>query len=139
MTDKEKFEGFKQGLINENEQKYGREIREKYGDEKVDQSNMKLRGMTEEQYENMTRLEEELKRTLAEAYKTGDPASEIAQRAADLHKQWLCCSWNEYSPEAHAGLAQMYVDDERFTAYYDVEQPGTTEFLRDAILIFTGN
>lgn len=138
MTDKEKFEGFKQQLIDENEQKYGREIREKYGNEKVDQSNLKFRGMTEEQYEKMTHLEKEFKRTLAEAYRTGDPASEIAQRAADLHKQWLCYSWNEYSAEAHAGLAQMYVDDERFTAYYDAEQSGTAQFLRDAILIYTG-
>src|SRR5690606_117157 len=32
MTDKEKFEGFKQQLIDDNETKYGKEIREKYGD-----------------------------------------------------------------------------------------------------------
>jgi len=31
MTDKEKFEGFKQKMIEENERKYGEEIREKYG------------------------------------------------------------------------------------------------------------
>jgi len=35
-------------------------------------------------------------------------------------------------------VAQMYVDDGRFTAYYDDKQPGTAEFLRDAILIYTG-
>ncbi|MFA6983864.1 MAG: TipAS antibiotic-recognition domain-containing protein, partial [Sedimentibacter sp.] len=43
-----------------------------------------------------------------------------------------------YDKEAHANLAQMYVDDERFTAYYDKAQPGATEFLRDAIWIYTG-
>ena len=75
---------------------------------------------------------------MAEAFKTGDPAGELAQKAADLHKQWLTYYWKEYSKEAHAGLAQMYVDDERFTAYYDKEQPGTAEFLRDAIHIYTG-
>jgi hypothetical protein len=32
----------------------------------------------------------------------------------------------------------MYVDDGRFTAYYDGEQPGTAKFLRDAVLIYTG-
>jgi len=45
---------------------------------------------------------------------------------------------HDYSKEAHAGVAQLYVDDERFTAYYDKEQPGTAAFLRDAILIYTG-
>ncbi|CAM3372974.1 MerR family transcriptional regulator [Marinicrinis lubricantis] len=138
MNDKQKFEGFKQQMIDENEQKYGKEIREKYGDETVNQSNEKLQNMTPEQYEEVTRLSNEVKDTLAEAFETGDPASDIAQKAAALHKKWLMFYWSEYSKEAHAGLAQMYVDDERFKAYYDERQPGTAEFLRDAIHIYTG-
>ncbi|GFZ31057.1 MerR family transcriptional regulator [Clostridium zeae] len=138
MSNKEKFEGFKQKLVDDNEKKYGREIREKYGDEAVNKSNNKIKNMTEEEHEKITRLTNEVTETLAEAFKTGDPAGELAQKAADLHKQWLCFYWDQYSKEAHAGLAQMYVDDERFTQYYDKEQPGTAEFLRDAILIYTG-
>ncbi|PYI54213.1 MerR family transcriptional regulator [Paenibacillus flagellatus] len=138
MTDKEKFEGFKQKLIDDNEAKYGKEVREKYGDEKVDKSNAKVKNMTKEQYEEVTRLAAEVTDTLAEAFKTGDPGSEVAQKAAELHKRWLTYYWGEYTKEAHAGVAQMYVDDERFRAYYDEKQPGTAEFLRDAILIYTG-
>ncbi len=138
MSDQEKFEGFKQKLIDDNERQYGREIREKYGDEAVERSNAKVKGMTKEQHEEVTRLTAEVNETLAEAFKTGDPAGELAQRAAELHKQWLCFYWSEYSKEAHAGLAQMYVDDERFRAYYDEHQPGTAEFLRDAIRVYTG-
>jgi hypothetical protein len=33
----------------------------------------------------------------------------------------------------------MYVDDPRFAAYYDQAQPGAAVFLRDAILVYTGN
>jgi len=138
MSDKEKFEGFKKKMIDENEKKYGKEAREKYGNEAVDESNRKLMNMTQEEYDKAVKLEKEFKDTLAEAFKTGDPAGELAQKAADLHKQWLTFYWNHYSKEAHAGLAQMYVDDERFKAYYDEKQPGTAEFLRDAILIYTG-
>lgn len=138
MSDQEKFEGFKKRMIEENEQKYGREIREKYGEDTVDQSNRKLMNMTEEEYKKVTELADEVNATLAEAYLTGDPAGELAQKAADLHRQWLTFYWTEYSKEAHAGVAQMYVDDERFTAYYDKEQPGTAKFLRDAIRIYTG-
>ena len=138
MSDKEKFEGFKQKMIDENERKYGNEIREKYGDDVVNKSNAKLHDMTETQYSEVTKLGEELAETLAEAFKTGDPAGELAQKAADMHKQWLMFYWPQYSPEAHAGLSQMYVDDERFTAHYDQEQPGTAAFLRDAIHIYTG-
>lgn len=138
MTDKERFEGFKQKMIDDNEEKYGKEIREKYGDETVDKSNQKIKNMTQEQQDEVTRLANEVIATLAEAFQNGDPSSELAQAAADLHKQWLSYYWNEYSKEAHAGLAQMYVDDERFKAYYDEKQPGTAEFLRDAIHIYTG-
>lgn len=138
MSDKEKFEGFKKKMIDENEKKYGKEAREKYGNEAVDESNRKLMNMTQEEYDKAVKLEKEFKDTLAEAFKTGDPAGELAQKAADLHKQWLTFYWNHYSKEAHAGLAQMYVDDERFKAYYDEKQPGTAEFLREAILIYTG-
>ena len=138
MMDKEKFVGFKEKAIKENEEKYGAEIRKKYGNDTVDGSNQKLKNMTQEDFERVTKLEQELIETLAEAFKTGDPASELAQRAADLHRQWISFYWPQYSKEAHAGLAQMYVDDERFTAYYDVKTPGTAVFLRDAILIYTG-
>jgi len=138
MTDKEKFEGFKQKMIEDNEKKYGKEIREKYGSDTVEKSNKKLMNMTQEEYDKVTKLAEEQMITLAEAFKTGDPAGELAQKAADLHRQWLTFYWDSYSKEAHAGIAEMYVNDERFTAYYDKEQPGMAKFLRDAILIYTG-
>lgn len=89
MTDKEKFEGFKQKMIEDNEKKYGKEIREKYGEDTVNKSNEKLKNMTQEDHQEVTRLANEVTDTLAEAFKNGDPASETAQKAADLHKQWL--------------------------------------------------
>ena len=137
MTDKEKFEGFKQKLVDDNEQKYGKEIREKYGEDAVNKSNAKVRGMTQVQYEEVTKLEEQLALNLKAAMVTGDPAGELAQKTADLHRQWLSFYWDQYTKEAHAGVAQMYVDDERFTAYYDKIQPGAAVFLRDAVHIYT--
>ncbi|MFB5283623.1 MerR family transcriptional regulator [Peribacillus sp. Hz7] len=138
MQDKQKFEGFKEKMIEDNEQKYGKEIREKYGDETVDASNAKLRGMSQEDYQAMAVLGEEILSLLEKAYETGDPASDVAQKLAAKHKEWLMYSWPNYSKEAHAGLAEMYVADERFTAYYDKNVKGGTEFLRDAILIYLG-
>ncbi len=138
MTDKQKFEGFKQKMIDDNEKQYGDEIRAKYGSEKVDKSNEKIKNMTEKQYAEIEQLTADIHNKLAEAFATGDPAGELAQKAADLHRQWLSFYWDSYSKEAHAGVAQMYVDDERFTAYYDKDQPGVAQFLRDAVLIYTG-
>lgn len=138
MSDEEKFEAFKEKLINENEARYGKEIREKYGDEVVDRSNASFKNMSQEDYEKVTRLAQEIKEKLAAAFAEGDPNGELAQKAADLHRQWLTFFWNDYSKEAHARLAEMYVEDERFKAYYDEGRPGTTEFFRDAIYIYTG-
>lgn len=138
MTNKEKFEGFKQKLVEDNEKKYGNEIRGKYGNDTIEKSNKMFKDMTEEKYEEMVRIGEKVEEVLVEAFKTGDPAGALAQKAAELHKQWLSFTWPQYSKEAHAGLAEMYVADERFTAYYDKKQPGTAQFLRDAILIYTG-
>ncbi len=136
MSDKEKFEGFKQKLVEDNERTYGDEIRAKYGDDAVDRSNAKLMGMTPTQYAEVEELSERLNEALKEAFAQGDPAGEPAQRACALHKEWLCYFWEKYSKEAHMGLGQMYVDDERFTAYYDNIAPGCAVFLRDALAVF---
>lgn len=138
MANKEKFKGFKQKMIDANEKKYGKEIREKYGDDTIDKSNRRFANMSEEDYNKFTSLSEEINKTLLEAFKTNDPSSELAQKVANMHKEWLLYTWPKYSKEAHAGLAQMYVDDERFKSYYDKEQDGLAEFLRDSILVFTG-
>lgn len=138
MSDKEKFEGFKQKLIDENEQKYEEEIRQKYGEKVVNESNNKFMNMSQEQYREFEKLGQAVNDTLKAAMETDNPAGELGQKTADLHRQWLSFTWNGYSKEAHAGLANMYVQDERFKAYYDKIQPGAAEFLRAAILFYTG-
>lgn len=137
MSDNEKFNGFKQQMIDENEKQYGKEIRDKYGNEVVNQSYQKLKNMSKEEFEKLQNVQDELYSTLKLAMETNDPASELAQKAAKLHKEWLCFYWPKYNKEAHRNLAQMYVDDERFKKYYDNIHPKCAEFLRDAIIIFT--
>ena len=139
MSDKEKFEGFKQKLVEDNEKKYGKEIREKYGDDVIDESNKRFKNMTKEQYSEFEELGQHILDNLEKAFETGDPAGELAQEVAKLHRKWITFAWNRYSKEAHAGVAKMYVDDERFTAYYDKKKPGLAKFLRDAVVIYTNN
>lgn len=136
MTDKEKFIGFKETLIRENEEKYGKEIREKYGDETVDASNAKLMGLTEAEYAEMQQLAVEIIDSLVKAVGNTDPEGPEGRRIAELHRKWLGFTWKEYSKAAHAGLAEMYVADERFTAYYDQHKEGAAQFLRDAIVAY---
>jgi len=136
MTDNEKFEGFKQSLIDENEQEYGSEIRAKYGDKAVDSSNARLKGLSQEQYDEGERLRLAYEGKLKAAFETGNPAGELAQAACDLHRQWLCVFYPDYNKEYHKGLGDMYVADERFKANYDKIAPGCAEFFREAIRIY---
>jgi len=138
MSDKEKFEGFKQSLVDENEQKYGAEIRGKYGDAVIDASNDKLNGLTQEQYGEGERLRHAYEEKIKAAYATADPTGELAQTACALHRQWLCVFNPNYSKEYHMGLGEMYVTDERFKAYYEKVFPNCAEFLRDAINVYCG-
>ncbi len=134
MTDSEKFAGFKQKLVDENEKAYGSEVRKAYGDEAVDASNRKLLDLSEEQYSAMQALEGQIKAALEAAVAAGEsPAGPEGARIAALHRDWLGYTWAKYSPQAHKGLGQMYVADERFTAYYDAGTPGCARWLCDAI------
>ena len=132
MSDNEKFEGFKKKLVEDNEKAYGKEVREKYGDAALDATNAKISGMSEEQWKMQKELEERINEMLKAAMETGDPACELAQKACDLHRKWLCIFWKDgtYSKTAHRGLAEMYVADERFKAYYEKIANGAAEFFR---------
>ena len=137
MNDKERFEAFKRHIVEENEAKYGREIREKYGDEEADRANACVLALTEAEYTQWKDLGQEILSALASAVRAGEtPEGAEGQRVAALHRRWLSYSWEAYTPQAHLGLAQMYAADPRFTAYYDREVPGCAVFLRDAIAAY---
>ena len=134
MSDMEKFEVFKEKIVQENEEKYGKELREKYGDEEMDASNKKLLNMSEADYERFRNLGQEIRTGLKECVNANvKPDSEEAKRIVILHKEWLEMTWKQYTPEAHKGVAKMYICDERFKAYYDAEVPGCANLLEQAV------
>lgn len=132
MSDKEKFEGFKKELVNQNEERYGEEIRKKYGENCIDASNAKMLHLTEEEYRNMEELGIKIIEVLEEAVQNGEyPEDIIGEKVALLHREWLKFTWQSYSPQAHRGLVQMYVADERFKSYYDKHVEGCAVFLKN--------
>ena len=137
MTDKEKFEGFKKTLIDENERKYGDEVAKKYGEEAKARSNARFMNLSQEEYDKMTALSAKIIEKLEKAVQeNADPDSEAGLQIAEMHKDWLHYTWEKYCKEAHRALAQMYVDDERFTVYYDKNVTGCAKFLRDAVAVY---
>lgn len=134
MSDKEKFEAFKEQLVKEKEERFGAEAREKYGDEEVEASNRKLLNMTQEDYERFQNLGAEIVKRLEEYVTNGiKPESEEGRRVVMLHKEWLGLTWKTYSEEAHKAITNMYIVDKRFKIYYDKNVPGCAEFLEAAV------
>ena len=133
MTDQEKFTAFKKQQIAENERQYGTEIREKYGEERIEQSNQKYLKLTEAELAEMGQTEQQMMTLIASYLENPVLPSETAQQIYECHKKWLNYSWPSYSGEAHKGLTEMYVGDERFTAYYDQKVIGSAQVLYDVI------
>lgn len=137
MTDEERFEGMKGRTIAENEECYGAEVRQAYGDAAMDAANERMAGMSQEEWGDAKALEAAILEQLTAAKATGDPTGEAARKLCAMHARWLQMHWGEgaYSPAAHAALAEGYVADQRFTAYYDeAAGEGATAFLRDALI-----
>lgn len=134
MSNKEKFQAFKEHAVKQNEEVYGKEIREKYGDEEIDASNQKLLHMSEAEWNQFQELEKEIyekvKKTVLDSI---SPESEAAREIVQLHKEWLKKTWRQYTPAAHKGLGAMYVADQRFQSYYDKEVTGCAVLLKASI------
>ena len=64
----------------------------------------------------------------------GQPAeSTEAMDAAEGHRRHISDWFYDCTYEIHAGLAEMYLADPRFTATYEKIAPGLAQYVHDAI------
>lgn len=122
--------------IKNNEKLYGNEIREIYGSELINKSYKKMKVLSKNEQEQLAKLTLKINNRLKLAVLIGDPSGVKAQQVCALHKEWICHYWPTYTKEAHMELVEMYLTDERFTAYYDTITKGSAKFLRDSMKIF---
>ena len=98
------------------------------------QSQERTRGYRKQDWLRLKAEQEELLQRTAAAFTGGVPAgSEEGMALAEEHRLGIDRWFYDCPPEMHRALGQMYVDDERFTAYYDRTAPGLAVWLRDAI------
>ena len=134
MSDQQKFEAFKGRTIAHNEEVYGAEIRARYGDQEVDETYAAVMNLTREQYQEWTDLGREIQGRLEAAVRESvSPEGQEGREITALHRRWLTITGNRYDAAKHRGIAELYVADQRFTAYYDKQVPGCARFLRDAV------
>ncbi len=128
MNDEEMYDAFK----DEDVKQYQEEVRERWGNtEAYKQSQAKVSKMTKKE---MDKLKEDGKKFTEELAKAMDKPIDSKEVQALIQKHYdgvnlfYTCDLQMYR-----NLAQMYVDDPRFTAYYDKFRPGLAVFVRDAI------
>lgn len=136
MSNAKKFEAFKEKVIENNEQKYGDELRSKYDKTTIESSNEKIRKMSKYQMKHAELLEKEIKVLLKDAVLTATIDSVKARDLCKLHQEWIKMYWPVYKIEAHMELVEMYLQDDRFNQYYENIEVGATLFLRDAMKLY---
>lgn len=61
------------------------------------------------------------------------PESAGAMDVAEVNRQHISRNFYDCSPEMHARLGRMYVEDERFTATYEAMAPGLAQYVSTAV------
>ncbi|CCH56208.1 transcriptional regulator, MerR family [Fibrisoma limi BUZ 3] len=137
LTDEELYAGFPK----EQAETYRREAVEKYGAQVVEESENKLRQMGKPNVEALKAESLDIAQSLARL-RDADPASQavqaqIARHYANIRQFWGNSVGNGNMAEAYKGLAQLYVDDLRYTASYTGhEDPAFATFLHKAMVYF---
>lgn len=133
ITDEELYEGFSEEEVAA----WKQEVDEKYDAEVVAESYRNVKKMTKREFADVKAEQENVAKELAEVM--DQPIdSDIVQSLIKRHH-----STNERfyktSAEVYKGLGDMYVNDERFTAFYDKYKPGLARFLREAMHYFANH
>ncbi|NYF98290.1 MerR family transcriptional regulator [Janibacter cremeus] len=116
-------------------EEYQAEAQQRWGDtDKWEQSRQRQATMTKEDWARIKAETEAFEADLAAAVRDGVPTEgDVAATLAERHR----ASIERHYDCDHAFqvcLAQMYLADPRFTAHYEDIEPGTAQWLHDAIV-----
>jgi len=130
-----KSEDLYKGFGRETVEVYEAEAKERWGAEIVEALKNRLITAGKEQWGAVQAEADALNRALANAMTTHDVEDEYVQ---NLVKQHFEMTENFYTvtPEIYRGLASLYVDDLRFTAYYEKYRMGLAAYLSRAMQVY---
>lgn len=131
LTDKELYEGFSKG------KEYRKEAVERWGEKMISETESKLKNLGKEGWKNIKEEAEEITRNLAKLMDHAPAHAQVQEAIARFHMHLN--QFYEVNETHYRGLADMYVQDERFKAHYDKYCEGLAEFVRKAIHIYCDN
>jgi hypothetical protein len=130
LTPEERFEVFGE----HDPAQYDAEVEERWGEtEAYAQSKRRTAAYTKDDWVAIKAEQEEIGTRFVQAMQAGAaPDSEQAMDVAEAHRQSISRWFYDCSPEMHANLGRMYVEDERFTATYEAMAPGLAQYVSTA-------
>ena len=131
LSPEEKFEVF--GDFDPD--RYEEEVQERWGEtDAYAQSERRTSAYRKEDWLRIKAEGEDVEARFAAAMQAGVPAdSEQAMDLAEEARQQISRNFYDCPPGMHAGLGRMYVEDERFTAYYERIAPGLAQYVSTAV------
>lgn len=134
MKPKQIFDPFR----DEHYLKYKEEVEERWGKTDAYQQSMeRMKKWTKEDFEGIKKEGGEITLEIAAQMEKGvkDPnVQKAVRRHFDHINRFYDCSLDMYK-----NLGQMYVDDHRFSAFYEKVKPGLAVFMKDAMQFFSEN
>ncbi|MEU8587203.1 MerR family transcriptional regulator [Streptomyces sp. NPDC048664] len=131
LTPEERFEVFGD---NDPEQ-YAQEVRRRWGDTgEYAESRRRTARYTKDDWKRAQAETDAWGERYAALMAAGEPPTgQAAMDLAEEHRRHICRWFYTCSYELHRCLGDMYVSDERFTAYYEAMRPGLAAHLHEAI------
>lgn len=128
MSAEEKFEGFDHGA-------HAEEAKERWGDtDAYAQSQRRLEGYSKDDVEAAKQEAENIAARFGELMRSGASADSLdATQLAEEHRLHIDRWWYPCSKSMHVNLGDLYVQDQRFTDYWDKHEPGLAQFVKAAI------
>ena len=131
MNNDDLFDSFDEQEI----EKYKKEAQQKWGHtDAYKQSVQRTKGWTKTDYKRVKAEGEALARQIANAMDKGLKDPEV-QALVTKHYNAIA-QFYDLPYEMYRNLGKMYVQDQRFTAYYERFRPGLAQFLCDAIAYY---
>ncbi|WP_242612820.1 MerR family transcriptional regulator [Janibacter limosus] len=121
-------------------EEYRAEAQQRWGDtDKWAQSQERTKDMTPAQWAEVKAETEGFESDLGAAVRAGTPVDgDAAAALAERHRASIA-RFYDCDHEFQVCLAQMYLSDPRFTAHYEDIEPGTAQWLHDAIVSNAAN
>ncbi len=135
MAKKDMFAGFDYDQMLEEQKQYEDEVKERWGKTDAYKESMaKTAKYTKEDWERINGAQMQNLKDLCDLYNAKVSHDDLqVQEVVGRSRKFISDNFYQCSVEVFSGLGQMYVTDERFTAYYDKYAPGLAAYYNDAI------